>query len=141
MADLLTTINQVRNVLSSLSRDVDPNDSQDEMAGNLKGLDLGFSELGTILTNMEASDATALMKEYGDIFAGREGFTKNLQDISKILNNIRSRAKGDSSVKGKIESQFPSARKEHNVDSLIDDYESTLKRLQALQSKIEARAA
>jgi len=141
MADLFTTIQNVRSLFEGLSRDVDPEDKQDQTKDNTRGLAVNFDEIATVMQSMEAEDVQDLMKEYGDIFSGRESLMKNIQDINEIIDRVRSRAEKNAPVKQKVEKSLTGSVRGSDFEGFLSGYKNILGKLLNSVDKKARKAA
>lgn len=140
-SSLISTIQNVLRQFEGLSHDVDPNDSQDNTKKNTRGLAVNLEELTTILQAMQQSDVEDLMKEYGDIFAGRETLQKNIQDINAIIERVRTRAAQNTGAQKKVEKSLTGSSEGHDFSTFIRNYQQVLSQLSQVVNQKQRHAA
>lgn len=120
---LFEVIGNLNESMSNLSNDIDPKHPREETKEDLEDVNLSFSELGTILKELKAEDQQALQKEFYELMSGEESFQDYINDVNKIINNVRARAKQDPKVQEKIETNLPENAPAQNAPALFSNYQ------------------
>lgn len=128
--DFFEVLQNIRESASNLSKDVDKSDKREETKADLAMLTLNFSDLKTILANLNDNDRQELEREVKELFSGKESLSEYTRDVQQILSSIKNRASSDTQVKQKIEQNIPIEHKEqHNSVSLIDSFAKLLQKI------------
>lgn len=128
--DFFEVLQNIRESASNLSKDVDKGNKREETKADLAMLTLSFSDLKTILANLNDKDRQELEREGNELFSGKESLAEYTRDVQQILTSIKNRASSDTQVKQKIETNLPIEQKDqHDSVSLIDSFANLLRKI------------
>ncbi len=128
--DFFEVLQNIHESASNLSKDIDKSDKREETKADLAMLTLSFSDLKTILANLNDKDRQELDRERNELFSGKESLAEFTRDVQQILNSIKNRASSDTHTRQKIEDNIPLEHKEeHNSASLIDTFANLLQKI------------
>lgn len=139
--DLIDAFMKVRSSLGNLSQDVDEKNPREKTDQDLAGLTVNFQDLMETFQAMEASDLQKIYKEVMELSSGQETFQQYIQDVNQILADVKAKAKKNSAVKEKIESNLPEHLQDEDINSLLANYQDTVKRIAAWQDKVNKTTA
>jgi DNA repair exonuclease SbcCD ATPase subunit len=139
--DLIDAFLKVRNSLSNLSKDVDERDPREKTDQDLNNLTGNFQELITLFQSMEASDLQKIYQEVMELSSGQETFQEYIRDVNQILTDVRKRAQKNDATREKIEQNLPQHLQDEDIDSLLAQYQDTVKRISNWQKNVGSQTA
>jgi hypothetical protein len=134
---LFEIITNLNTSTKNLSKDLDKSDPREETKQDLNNINMSFEELGTILSSLTKEDNEAIQREFWELMQGQESFQEYVNDVNKIINNVRARAKQDPTVQKKLEANMPEEATAEDAPSLFQGYQQMFSQVAQLISSVQ----
>ncbi len=134
--DLLDAFLKVRSSLGNVQKDVDENDPREKTDQDLASLSVNFQDLMSTFKSMEQADLEQIYQEVMELASGKETFQEYIRDVNKILANVRAKAQKNEATREKIEQNLPRNLQDEDIDSLLANYQETVKKIHAWQEQV-----
>ncbi len=132
--EIITNLNEST---KNLSNDLDKTHPREETKEDLNDINMSFEELGTILSSLTKEDNDAIQQEFWELVSGKESFQQYVNDVNKIINNVRARAKQDPAIQKKLEANMPEETDAKDAPSLFQGYQQMFSQVANLISSLQ----
>lgn len=137
--ELMSLLQQIRDSAKNLSKDLDQKDPRENTQEDLEQLTLNFQDLRDIFTTMNEQDKQNLNREARELLSGQEDFQTYMQDVKKIIMDIKSRIKSDKKIETKVSDNLPDEHQNDTPNNLFQGFQSLIEQIGRWTEKAGSR--